>query len=191
MNTTSDYARTVALSAVRNGFEPVARYVERRLHAAWATIGNPDTNIRPGARRRARVIRDELQALAELLERLQSVERRADEWHRDHPAEAVANARAWFQKHGERWAQIADQATREDVQRMYGVAAAELLTMAELLAPPPQVEPRPAVHVVMDLTTPILFCKSCDLVFASIRWGEDLDSVNAKRDAHTCEAGRG
>jgi hypothetical protein len=50
--------------------------------------------------------------------------------------------------------------------------------------------PAPA-EIEMDGAAPVLLCGRCGVVFASIDWGEDLDSVNAKRDVHRCQSKAG
>ncbi|MGW6502931.1 hypothetical protein [Nonomuraea angiospora] len=58
----------------------------------------------------------------------------------------------------------------------------------EGLAAGDQAEPLPApVEIEMDGAAPVLLCGRCGVVFESIDWGEALDSLIAKRDAHRCQ----
>lgn len=180
MKSEKPQAGTVLPAAARDA---LTRYLDRRLHAARTTITSPTARF--DERGRASAIMREAQAVQDLLARAQDAARRAVDWQAGDPRH-MERARAYYARYAEQFAESADKATREKTRRMFDLATVEMELLVELLAPPPEVEPRPTVQVEWGEHEATLFCTGCGVVFDSIDDGEDLDSVNRKRDAHTC-----
>lgn len=178
-------ARTSQLGAAA---DPLSRYLDRRLHVALATLAQPAAGR--AARNGARALIEELEAIADVLDRSARAEVttaavRSEAGKSPEGATALERARAWYRRQVESLTVQSQRADDAKTQRMLDVAVAELDTLAELMEPPPK--PTPA-YVNGD-SHASLNCANCDELLAFIDAGEDLDALNAARDGHTCKPG--
>ncbi|MEV0619553.1 hypothetical protein AB0I81_39985 [Nonomuraea sp. NPDC050404] len=174
MTNHTPHAGTVGQSAARTTplDTPLGRYIDRRLHAALATLASPDADR--AARHRARAIRDEMNAVISLLDGVRIAERVADIVGRP---PTVDHARAYYRRYAEQFARNADQATREQTRRMFDVAAAEMETIAGLLD---------AWERRNDGGWVVVLCGACRGEVARVDAGDDLAELDAARKLHAC-----
>jgi hypothetical protein len=124
-------------SARGEAADPLGRYLDRRLHAALATLAQPDAGR--AARNGARAVIEELHALADVLDRQARAEQTTTAMHRAfaNDPEGVpqaAYARGWYRRHADYLIAEGQRAANPRTQLMLDVTAAEMDTLAELLA---------------------------------------------------------